>query len=68
MQIAPTMNKIRRQRVKEELEAVAWAITRSSFAARRVSEWAFVTGVTGWFWSIEPTILEGGECVNSGPS
>jgi hypothetical protein len=59
---------MRRQRVKEELEAVARAITRSSFAARRVSEWALGIGVTGWFWNIAPTLLEGGECVNSGPS
>ena len=60
MQIAPTMNRMRRQRVKEELEAVARAITRSSFSNKRVSEWTFVTGVTDLFWSIEPTLLEGG--------
>ena len=65
MQIAPTMNRMRRQRVKTELEVVARAITRSSFATNRVSEWAFVTGA---FWSIAPTLLEGGECVNSRPS
>ena len=67
MQIAPTMNRMRRQRVSAELEAVARAITRSSFATRRVSEWAFVTGVTGCFWGIAPTLLDGEECVNSDP-
>ena len=50
-----------------ELAAVARAITRSSFATRRVSAWAFVIGVTGWFWSIAPTLLDGEECVNSSP-
>ena len=65
MQIAPTMNRIRRQRVKVELEVVAMAITRSSFATRRVSPWVFGIGGTGWFWSIEPTLLDGEECVNS---
>ena len=67
MQIAPTMNRMRRQRLNFELAAVAKAITRSSFATRRVSAWAFVIGVMGLSWSIAPTLLEGGECVNSSP-
>ena len=46
-----------------ELAAVARAITRSSFATRRVSAWAFVIGCC---WGIAPTLLEGAECVNSG--
>ena len=58
------MNKTRRQRVSAELDAVAKPIIRSSFATRRVSTWAFVIGS---FWSIAPTLLEGGECVNSSP-
>jgi hypothetical protein len=65
VQIAPTMNRMRRQRVNVELAAVARAITRSSFATRRVNAWAFVIEVMGCFWSIAPTLLDGGECVNS---
>src|SRR6185503_16866374 len=65
VQIAPTMNRMRRQRVNAELEAVAWAIMRSIFSTRRFSERAFVTGVRGCFSSIARTLLDGGECVNS---
>src|SRR5438105_9422789 len=59
------MNRMRRQRVNAELEAVSWAIMRSIFSTRRISERAFVTGVRGCFSSIAPTLLDGGECVNS---
>src|ERR1043165_9076095 len=65
VQIAPTMNRMRRQRVNAELEAVAWAIMRSIFSTRCISERAFVTGVRGCCSSIAPTLLDGGECVNS---
>ena len=65
VQIAPTMNRMRRQRVNAELEAVAWTIMRSIFSTRRISERAFVTGVRGCLSSIAPTLLDGGECVNS---
>ena len=41
MQIAPTMNRMRRQRVKAELEAVARAITRSSFADQACQRMGF---------------------------
>src|SRR5438105_1621612 len=58
------MNRMRRQRVNAELEAVAWAIMRSIFSTRRISERAFVTGVRGCFSSIAPTLLDGAECVN----
>jgi hypothetical protein len=47
-----------------ELEAVARAIMRSSFATRRVSAWAFDKAVIGWCWSIALTLLDGGVLVN----
>jgi TRAP-type mannitol/chloroaromatic compound transport system permease large subunit len=50
--------------VRVELAPVARAIMRSSFATRRVSAWVFVISITGWSWSIAPTLLDGVVLVN----